>query len=114
MDRTRFYAVETVNGVQEFDFLHNALSSFKLKYQPGYYRVINTDLGRPELKLRKHDHEFGWFERVAQRHGAHSQERIQAARMMDSSGQAYWPEIFAQTELNSNLGRFGKMEMPTK
>lgn len=49
MDRTRFYAVETVNGVQEFDFLHNALSSFKLKYQPGYYRVINTDLGRPEL-----------------------------------------------------------------
>ena len=75
---------------------------------------LTADLGRPELKLRKHDHEFGWFERVAQRHGAHSQERIQAARMMDSSGQAYWPEIFAQTELNSNLGRFGKMEMPTK
>lgn len=51
------------------------------------------DLGRPIIKLRKHDAEFGWFRIIAQRHGAHSQERIQARQLMESSGQCFWPEI---------------------
>lgn len=38
------------------------------------------DLGRPVLKLRKHDWEAGFFAIIAQRHGVHSMERQQAKR----------------------------------
>lgn len=55
------------------------------------------DLGRPLLKLRKHDFEFGWFSVIAARHGTASQERIQAKRMMDNAGQYFWPDL-AQTQ----------------
>jgi len=51
------------------------------------------DLGRPIIKLRKHDVEFGWFNCVAARHGEFSQERIQAASMMEIQGQFYWPAV---------------------
>jgi hypothetical protein len=48
------------------------------------------DLGRPKIRLRKHDHEFGWFAIVAARNGAASLERQQAKAMMDEFGQYYW------------------------
>jgi len=49
MDRTRFFAVEDVDGKAELDFLHNYLSRFKMKYEPVYYRVRQDDLMRPDL-----------------------------------------------------------------
>ncbi len=49
--------------------------------------------GRPVIRLRKHNFEFGWFTLIAARHGEHSQERIQAKHMFDAAGQIYWPEI---------------------
>jgi hypothetical protein len=55
--------------------------------------VKSDDLGRPVLKLKPHDYEFGWFTVIASRHGEHSQERIQAAQMMEEGGQCFWPEI---------------------
>ncbi len=55
--------------------------------------VQYDDLNRPQLKLRKHDHEFGWFKCIAERHGDASLERIQAKAMMDFAGQLYWPGI---------------------
>lgn len=59
--------------------------------------VIKTDdLGRPQLRLRPHDYEFGWFNAVAQRHGVHSQERIQARAMVEANGQTYWPGLLGQ------------------
>ncbi len=39
-------------------------------------------IGRPQLKLRKHDVEVGWFKCVAERNGAASLERIQFATTM--------------------------------
>lgn len=38
------------------------------------------DIGRPKLKLRPHDIEFGWFDSVARRHGDTSVEVMQAKR----------------------------------
>jgi hypothetical protein len=49
MDRTTFYHIETVDGVNELDFLHNALSEFEMSYPPTYYRVNGTDVMRPDL-----------------------------------------------------------------
>lgn len=51
------------------------------------------DLGRPVLKLRKHDWECGFFAIIAQRHGIHSMERQQAKKAMDTYGQYFWPEV---------------------
>jgi hypothetical protein len=47
-------------------------------------------LNRPKLTLRKHDHQFGWFDEVAQRHGEASPEVRQARALMESSGQLYF------------------------
>jgi hypothetical protein len=49
--------------------------------------------GRPVLRLRKHDVEIGWFKIVAERHGQHSIERMQARMMMDQHGQSFWPDL---------------------
>lgn len=38
------------------------------------------DIGRPKLRLRPHDVEYGWFDAVARRHGDHSFEVQQAKR----------------------------------
>ena len=47
-------------------------------------------LGRPKLLMRKHDHQFGWFDEVAQRHGEASPEVRQARVLMEKSGQLYF------------------------
>lgn len=69
--------------------------------------VQYDDLGRPQLKLRKHDVEVGWFSLIAERHGLASQERIQAKRIMDVEGQFYWPDIAPSVQITSG-GRTSK------
>lgn len=69
------------------------------------------DLRRPIIKLRPHDHEFGWFREVAARHGAHSQERIQARKMMELSGQYFWPSMY---EAEASAGRMRNLELTGK
>lgn len=54
----------------------------------------NTDdIGRPKLKLRPHDVEFGWFDAVARRHETRSLEVMQATRFFGerSLRQLYLP-----------------------
>lgn len=51
--------------------------------------------GRPVIRLRKHDIETGWFKSVAERHGAHAQERIQAKQILDTYGQYFWPDVIS-------------------
>jgi hypothetical protein len=49
MDRTRFYVEETVNEIKELDFIHNNVSKFTMRYEPGYYRVDESDIMRPDM-----------------------------------------------------------------
>lgn len=42
---------------------------------------------RPVLKMRLHDHEFGWFDEIAKRHGEHSSEVQQANAFRSKAGQ---------------------------
>lgn len=61
-------------------------------------RVLDDDTGlpksdaldRPKLKIRLHDHQMGWFDEIAQRHGDASPEIIQAKRLIAQSGQLYF------------------------
>lgn len=45
---------------------------------------------RPKLRIRKHDHQFGWFDVIAQRHGDASCEVRQAKQLIASTGQMYF------------------------
>jgi len=49
MDRTKFFKIEEVDSVEEFDYLYNSLHNFEITYQPGYYRVVDEDIYRPDL-----------------------------------------------------------------
>lgn len=44
--------------------------------------VKRDDLGRPKLKLRKHDVHFGWFDSIAKRYGDDAQEVKQAKSLV--------------------------------
>lgn len=49
------------------------------------------DDDRPKLKIKPHDHQFGWFESVAERHGAASLEVQQAQQLaVGTTGQVFW------------------------
>lgn len=47
-------------------------------------------LGRPKLGMRRHDHQFGWFDEIARRHGDASMEIRQARLLLAGSGQLYF------------------------
>lgn len=44
---------------------------------------------RPKLAIRKHNHQFGWFDAIAERHGDASPEVRQAKQLIASTGQLY-------------------------
>lgn len=71
------------------------------------------DLGRPLIKLRKHDVEVGWFRVIAERHGSASIEQQQAKKIMDSQGQYYWPGIAPTLEISVGNTTTGPMPMDT-
>lgn len=55
--------------------------------------VVKLDgAGRPCIRMRPHDHEFGFFDAVAARHGRASQEVQQANAWADDAGQYYFRE----------------------
>lgn len=49
------------------------------------------DLGRPVIRLRKHDVQVGWFALIARRHQEASEEWKQGKWIFDNYGQAFWP-----------------------
>lgn len=55
--------------------------------------MLRDDSGRPKLKLRKHDAQFGWFEVIAQRHGAASFECQQAKQVFEEHKVYFQPEL---------------------
>ena len=47
-------------------------------------------IGRPKLAMRQHDHQLGWFDDIARRHGDASCEVRQAKQLMASTQQLYF------------------------
>ncbi len=62
--------------------------------------VIRDDLDRPKLRIRLHDHEFGWFDSVARRHGKHSFE-VQQYETFREAHRQLW--LFDQVDDPSSL-----------
>lgn len=74
-------------------------------------RVKLDENGRPKLKLRKHDYQFGWFEEIAKRHAAASMEIKQATRLFLAEKQTFF--AFAMdTDLRQRLEMTTTPESP--
>lgn len=53
MNRTLFYERETVDSIEELDFLNNTISDFRIKRRPMYYKVRQVDVGAFDLISKK-------------------------------------------------------------
>lgn len=63
------------------------------------------DLDRPVLRLRKHDHQFGWFDEVARRHGLASYEVKQLRDFVASYRQQWLPFMETANEFAAIAGQ---------
>lgn len=52
--------------------------------------LVRDDLGRPKLRMRKHDFQCGWFADVAQRHKENSAEAQQLAEIGKTAVRQGW------------------------
>lgn len=93
-----------INGEEQAALLDHELHHISVKCDKNG-NVKFDDLGRPCIKLRKHDVEVGWFKCIADRHGSASVEQKQAKAIMDSQGQFYWPGIAPTMTLSLADGR---------
>lgn len=66
------------------------LEHLEVVINPKNKRVKLDCAGRPKLKMRLHDAEFGWFQTVAERHGAASIECKQATQLFLSHTQTFF------------------------
>jgi len=85
-DRWRDYS-----DAERRSLLDHELHHLSVRLEKGM--PAKDDLGRPKLRMRKHDVEFGWFAVIAARHGVESGERRQAKQVMEQYGQYFWPEL---------------------
>jgi hypothetical protein len=80
----------TLSQPQREALLDHELTHLTRKLDDESGQPLADVLGRPKLAIRQHDHQFGWFDEIAQRHGDASPEVRQAKRLMESSGQLYF------------------------
>jgi hypothetical protein len=83
------YRWDELDLEEKFALLDHELTHLELDCD-GKGNVKRDDYGRPKLTIRLHDHQFGWFDAVAMRHGESSIEVQQFATFRDGSGQLYW------------------------
>lgn len=69
--------------------MHHEIHHLELKLD-GKARVAMDTASRPVLKLRKHDHQFGWFKEIAALYGRASIEVQQAEQLIDAGRQSYF------------------------
>lgn len=52
--------------------------------------IKTDDANRPKLRIRKHDHQMGWFKAIAIRHKQNSPEVYQATLLWDSDASIFF------------------------
>jgi hypothetical protein len=73
--------------------LHHELAHLEVA-RDGKARPKVDAAGRPVLKMRKHDHQIGWFMEVAQLYGDASIEVQQARTLLEQGRQSYFGFFF--------------------
>lgn len=87
-DRVNLWPVATLMAVLDHELEHIALQ----KSAEGV--PVLDDIGRPKIRMRPHDHDFGWFDAIAKRHGQAAIEVCQAAAFAGKElRQLYFPGL---------------------
>lgn len=81
---------DAMSDSQRDALLDHELYHLEVKRDKETNMPLRDDLGRPKLGMRKHDHQFGWFDEIARRHGDASFEVQQAKAFADEQGQTYF------------------------
>lgn len=81
---------DAMSDSQRDALLDHELYHLEVKRDKETNMPLSDDLGRPKLGMRKHDHQFGWFDEIARRHGDASFEVQQAKAFADEQGQTYF------------------------
>jgi putative metallopeptidase len=80
----------SLSPAQRSALIDHELQHFERVLDDESERPKSDAIGRPKLAMRKHDHQFGWFDEIAQRHGDASFEVRQAKQLIEHSGQLYF------------------------
>ena len=73
--------------------------------------VVRDDLERPKLRVRLHDHQFGWFDATVRRHGTESVEWQQFDGFVSGPAKQLWLP-FVKDDVSSLLARPAKLSDP--
>lgn len=73
----------TIPDDQRDALIDHELTHLELKLDDETGLVVRDDLGRPKLKMRLHDWQFGFFDAVVRRHGLASPESLQINNFLD-------------------------------
>jgi hypothetical protein len=79
----------TLSDAQKDALLDHELEHLELKTDKDGF-VVRDDLDRPKLKMRKHDHEHGWFDSIVRRHGRNAPEFIQFEEFQTTKYKQNW------------------------
>ena len=80
---------ETLSRDEQRALMDHELTHVELKTD-AEGNLSRDDLGRPKLKMRLHDHQFGWFDAVVRRHGKASIEHQQAETFVTATWEQMW------------------------
>jgi hypothetical protein len=92
-----FEAYEDLTDAQKDALIDHELEHLQLKVDERGTPKVDA-LKRPLFTMKKHDHQFGWFDSIVKRHGANSIESIQAQEWQSRVGQLYLAAEFVPDE----------------
>lgn len=78
---------QTLSAPQKDALIDHELEHLERVLDEETERPKFDSLDRPKLRLRRHDHQLGWFDSVAARHGEASMEMRQAKQLMTQTQQ---------------------------
>jgi hypothetical protein len=80
---------DVISDEQRDALVDHELEHLELKYDKDGC-LVRDDLDRPKLVIRKHDHQFGWFDSIVRRHGRNAFEFKQLDEFQTVHYQQRW------------------------
>lgn len=106
IDEARYIALP---DAQKDALLDHEIEHIELQINPKKKRVKLDCNGRPMVKMRLHDVNFGWFTSIAERHGAASMECKQASDLYIGGRQTFFAFIDNEKLLQHRLREGAKL-----
>jgi hypothetical protein len=81
---------QSLTHMRHCALIDHELTHITRRLDPETQEPLYDAAARPKLQMRRHDHQLGWFDEVAHRHGENSIEVRQARDLVQSTYQLYF------------------------